>query len=74
MKKLKECNKQNQIQDITNNYLLSREIVGEIFRKLNQLYLENEDIDIFTIKRRNLMPEIQRTKIVQLTLRSKDAF
>lgn len=33
--------------------------------------MENEDIDIFTIKRRNLMLEIQRPKIIQLTLDPK---
>lgn len=34
MKKSKECNKKSQNREITNNYLLFREIVGEIFRKI----------------------------------------
>lgn len=47
MKKSKERHKKSQNREITNNYLLSREIVGEISRKIKINCMWRMKISIF---------------------------
>lgn len=47
MKKLKECNEKSQNREIINNYLLFRENVGEISRKIKINCMWRMKISIF---------------------------